>query len=78
VVGVPHGTWGEVGVAFVVPTAEKTVTAEDLGDFLGERLARYKIPKDFRVVDILPRTPYGKVVKGELVEQWKKENENQE
>jgi fatty-acyl-CoA synthase len=76
VVGVPHGTWGEVGVAFVVVAEGGVVTPEQLGQYVGERLARYKIPKEFRVVDVLPRTPYGKVVKGELVEQWKKENEN--
>jgi fatty-acyl-CoA synthase len=76
VVGVPHGTWGEVGVAFVVPAEGEEVTPEDLGQFVGDRLARYEIPKEFRVVDVLPRTPYGKVVKGELVEAWKKEQEN--
>ncbi len=76
VVGVPHTTWGEVGVAFVVSAEGAEVTAKDLGQFVGDRLARYKIPKDFCVVDVLPRTPYGKVVKGELVEQWKKEQEN--
>ncbi len=74
VVGVPHGTWGEVGVAFVVPAEGETVRAGELGGFVGDRLARYKIPKEFRVVDELPRTPYGKVVKGELVERWKKEH----
>jgi len=75
VIGVPHGTWGEVGVAYVVPAEGEEVTPEELGSFVGDRLARYKIPKDFRVVDELPRTPYGKVVKGELVEQWNKEQE---
>ena len=76
VIGVPHGTWGEVGVAYVVPAAGEEVTPEELDGFVGDRLARYKIPKEFRVVDELPRTPYGKVVKGELVEQWKKEQKN--
>jgi len=76
VVGVPHATWGEVGVAFVVSAEGTEVTAADLDRFVGDRLARYKIPKEFCVVDVLPRTPYGKVVKGELVEQWKKEQEN--
>ncbi len=76
VVGVPHETWGEVGIAFVVPAAEQAVTAEDLGSFMAGRLARYKIPKQFRVVDELPRTAYGKVVKGELVELWEKEKKN--
>ena len=76
VVGVPHGTWGEVGVAFVVVAADEAVTGDALSEFLGGRLARYKIPKEFRVVDVLPRTPYGKVVKGELVARWKEEQEN--
>jgi acyl-CoA synthetase (AMP-forming)/AMP-acid ligase II len=58
-----------------VPAEGEEVTPEELGSFVGDRLARYKIPKDFRVVDELPRTPYGKVVKGELVEQWNKEQE---
>jgi fatty-acyl-CoA synthase len=75
VVGVPHDTWGEVGVAFVIPAEGEEVTAEELGEFVGNRLARYKVPKEFRIVDELPRTPYGKVVKGELVEAWKKEQE---
>jgi fatty-acyl-CoA synthase len=73
VIGVPHETWGEVGVAYVVPAGRGEVTPEELGRFVAGRLARYKIPKEFRVVDVLPRTPYGKVVKGELVEIWKKE-----
>jgi fatty-acyl-CoA synthase len=74
VVGVPHATWGEVGVAFVVAAEGETVTPDDLGRFVGERLARYKIPKEFRVVDALPRTPYGKIIKGELVDRWREEN----
>ena len=45
--------------------------AEELGEFLGGRLARYKIPKEFLFLDELPRTPYGKVVKAELVDRWK-------
>ncbi|MFL6292792.1 MAG: class I adenylate-forming enzyme family protein [Thermoanaerobaculia bacterium] len=69
VVGVPHPTWGEMGVAFVVPGAEAP-TAEDLSAFLGGRLAKYKIPREFRFVDSLPRTAYGKVVKGELRQRY--------
>jgi len=71
VVGVPHPTWGEVGVAFVLRRAPHRATAEELADFLGQRLARYKAPKDFLFVDALPRTAYGKVVKGELLKQYK-------
>jgi fatty-acyl-CoA synthase len=67
VVGVPHPTWGEVGVAFVVPReAGSDALAGSLADFLAGRLAKYKLPREFRFVDALPRTAYGKVVKGEL------------
>ncbi|MFL6258085.1 MAG: class I adenylate-forming enzyme family protein [Thermoanaerobaculia bacterium] len=69
VAGVPHPTWGEVGVAFVVP-GEEPPTAEDLAAFLEGRLARYKVPRDFVFLDALPRTPYGKVVKGELRDRY--------
>ena len=66
VVGVPHETWGEMGVAFVVARPGGALTGEALAAHLEGRLARYKIPKAFQFIDALPRTPYGKVVKGEL------------
>lgn len=64
VVGIPEPTWGEVGVAFVVTGGG--VDAPALAAFLGERLARYKVPKDFVFLESFPRTPYGKVLKGDL------------
>jgi fatty-acyl-CoA synthase len=66
VVGAPDETWGEVGVAFVVPREGVEVDAATLAEFLAARLARYKVPKRFIAVAELPRTPYGKVVKAEL------------
>ncbi len=72
VVGVPHPTWGESGVAFVVPGDERP-SPDDLAGFLGERLAKYKVPREFVFVESLPRTPYGKVVKGELRERYLKD-----
>ncbi len=70
VVGVPDERWGEVGVAFVVPLAGAELGAGALAAHLAERLARFKIPKAFHLIDELPRTAYGKVVKGELVERY--------
>ncbi len=63
VVPVPDETWGEIGVAFVVATG---LDSGDLTRYLGERIAKYKIPKRFVFLEALPRTPYGKIVKGEL------------
>jgi fatty-acyl-CoA synthase len=69
VIGVPDPTWGEVGVAFIVPRGTAPAT-EEVAAFLARRLAKYKIPKEFVFVDALPRTPYGKVVKTELAARW--------
>ena len=71
VVGVEDEQWGEVGIAFVVPRGAETgetptLDTETLIAFLGERLARYKVPRTYRFLPELPRTAYGKVVKGEL------------
>jgi len=61
VVGVPHHTWGEVGRAVVV--VEDGFDETDLRAFLGERLARYKLPREIVVVDALPLTAIGKIDK---------------
>ncbi|HEY6856553.1 MAG TPA: fatty-acid--CoA ligase FadD5 [Mycobacterium sp.] len=65
VIGRPHEKWGEVPIA-VAAVTHKNLRIEDLGEFLGERLARYKHPKDLEIVDALPRNPAGKVLKTEL------------
>jgi len=72
VIGVEHPTWGEAGVAFVVTRPGHPVKAEELAEFLSVRLARYKIPREFVFIESLPRTPYGKVVKGELKSRYEK------
>jgi fatty-acyl-CoA synthase len=68
VIGIPHETWGEVGVAFVVSQCE--LKPEELAAYLAERLSKYKIPRHYEFVEDLPRTAYGKVIKPELRERW--------
>jgi len=71
VIGVPHATWGETGVVFVVAreTAAKP-SPEELTSFLAGKLAKYKLPREFVFLETLPRTAYGKVVKAELRERF--------
>jgi acyl-CoA synthetase (AMP-forming)/AMP-acid ligase II len=67
VVGIPDETWGEIGVAFLVVRPGRPIPSPDeLSCFLERRLARYKLPNAYVTVESLPRTPYGKVVKGQL------------
>lgn len=60
VVGLRDETWGEI-VAAAVELDDGRVTFDDLADHLRESLAGYKIPKEWRLVDALPRTSLGKI-----------------
>jgi fatty-acyl-CoA synthase len=64
VVGVPDERWGEVCAAFVCLRDE--ASDDDLTSFCRTRLAHFKVPKSFHVVDELPRNSMGKVQKSEL------------
>ncbi|TQM78815.1 fatty-acyl-CoA synthase [Saccharothrix saharensis] len=66
VVGVPDPRWGEVGRAFVRPASGRGPTRDELRAFLLPRLAKYKVPVHFDLVDHLPRTASGKVRKAAL------------
>ncbi len=70
VVGKKDEIHGEIPVAFVklVEDAPK-ITEKDLKDYLKDKLANYKIPKHFYIVDDLPRNATGKVLKRVLREQ---------
>ncbi len=61
VVGVPHDTWGEVGRAFLV--VADGYAEDELRKFLVERLAKYKLPRSFVILDALPLTAIGKIDK---------------
>lgn len=69
VVGVPDPEYGERVLA-AVKTAPGVVGDDDVAQrlqtFVREHLAGYKVPREFRFVDDLPRTPTGKLVKGPL------------
>ena len=63
VVGVDDAKWGQRVVAVVETKADSRVgqpSASELTAFLGERVGRYKIPKQFHFWAALPRTPTGK------------------
>jgi fatty-acyl-CoA synthase len=66
VVGLTHPRWGEVPRAFVVLRPGAAAGAEELREFCRTRLAKFKVPARFDFVDILPRTPSGKVLKRTL------------
>ena len=66
VIGVPDARWGEAVKALIVPREGAPPAQEELIAFARERLAGYKLPRSVEFLDELPRTPSGKVLKGEL------------
>ncbi|KHL12469.1 fatty-acyl-CoA synthase [Mumia flava] len=66
VIGVPDERWGEVGAAYVVARPGARLDVDDLRAFARTRLAGYKVPAHWHLVDDLPRTGSGKVRKPDL------------
>jgi acyl-CoA synthetase (AMP-forming)/AMP-acid ligase II len=66
VIGVPDVEWGEVVKAIVVPAKGVKIDPPALTAYVKERLASYKAPQYYAVVQELPRNPMGKVLKTEL------------
>ncbi len=73
VIGIPDEALGERVKAFIIPSEPGKLTEEQVKEFLGERLAKYKIPEVIEFVSDLPRNPTGKILKKELK---KREREN--
>ncbi len=73
VFGVPNPEWGEDVRAVVqlekhvAPSAQ---LEQDLRQFIGDKIARFKVPRKIAFVDVLPRNPTGKVLIRQLKEQY--------
>jgi O-succinylbenzoic acid--CoA ligase len=62
----PDADWGERVVATVVVRDGADVSVEELRRHCADRLAPFKVPKSVEVADVLPRTPSGKLLRGQL------------
>lgn len=63
VVAVPHGALGEVAKAFVIRAESGFASERELKLFCRRALAPAKVPRQIVIVDALPRTAAGKVMK---------------
>ena len=63
IVGVPDPVLGEVVMAFVIPKAGASLTAQEIRDFAKDQIANFKIPKYVEIVSEFPLTGSGKVKK---------------
>lgn len=67
VVGAPDPVLGEAVVAFIVPRAS-SIDAGELRGWCKSRIAGFKIPARFHIVDELPKTDTGKLLRRQLIE----------
>ena len=66
VIGAPSETWGETPIAFVAAAPGGALDAEEVKAFVNARLGKTQRLAEVRVVDHLPRSQIGKVLKREL------------
>jgi len=66
VIGIDDEDWGQRACAVVELRAATTLTLAELREFLAARLAPYKVPRELRTVEALPRNAMGKVNKPAL------------
>ena len=60
VIGVPDPKWEERPLACVVCADGATVTADDLREFLGDKVAKWQVPERWSFIDEVPKTSVGK------------------
>lgn len=66
VIGVPDDKWGEAVVAVVEPRAGCSIDVEALLAMARERLGAVKTPKAIEVIECLPRSNAGKILRADL------------
>jgi acyl-CoA synthetase (AMP-forming)/AMP-acid ligase II len=77
VIGVPDEEWGERVHAVIVCHPGATVTVEEIRDHAKQSIAGYKTPRTIELVDALPVSGAGKILKRELRKQYWGDSERQ-
>ena len=72
VIGVDDDLRGQAPRAYIVVGQEQVLDKKTLKEYLQARLAGYKMPRDFVIVDALPKNQTGKILKRVLREQASK------
>ena len=71
VIGIPNEIYGEKVVAVVTAISEPGLTQDELMDFCRGKIGGYKIPKEIHIVESLPKSAMGKILKTELRSKYK-------
>jgi len=73
VIGLPDKVLGKVVTAVVTPQPGEQIDEKEIIEYCKGKIADFKIPKRVKIVDAIPRTATGKVLKYQLVERFSQE-----
>lgn len=65
VVGIPNEEWGELVVAAIIAN-DPNIDLKALNTWMREKMPAYKTPRQYKIIDELPRNAMGKVTKNDL------------
>ena len=68
VIGIPSIEQGEIIAAYIQAKENETIDEKDLRNYLAKHLANFKLPRIIKVIENIPLTATGKVLKRELKE----------
>jgi O-succinylbenzoic acid--CoA ligase len=66
VVGVEDYTWGQIACTAIILKENVNFTRDTIENYLGDKLAHYKIPKRIIFIDELPKSELGKVIREDV------------
>jgi len=70
VLGVPDDEWGKIVKAVVATSSGDEVPTNEIREFLENRLARFKHPKEYTFVEELPKSGTGKIERQAVYESY--------
>lgn len=75
VIGVPHPIFGEVPRAYVVQKNNIKFDTKDLEEYINNKVVKYKrLLGGVEVVDVIPKTVSGKILRRELKQKYMSTN----
>lgn len=75
VVPISDKKWGQKTIAAIVPQPNSKIDIEKLKLNLKEFLADYKIPKEFYIIESLPKSSLGKILRGKVIKMFESNKE---
>ena len=73
--GIPDKVHGERVVCWIVPEQENEMSIQEIIDWCKPKLAGYKIPSEVILIDKIPRTGVGKILRRTLISEYKGKKE---